>query len=151
MSLFQTQEFKPVSLLQNEDLEYMLALKQEFVASMRKSPYYIKESEKRADIERYSDKYQLSQQEGSAKFEPGMYFMCLLDVSSAVSHVSKYNNSKQLISDWRRLPEELKIKEKKKRKTKSSAVPNIPRKQNKSADKSNDAAGTEEIIKTLEV
>lgn len=49
----------------------MLALKQEFVGTLHKSPYYLKMDEKKQDIERYSDKYQLDQQDSGEVFQPG--------------------------------------------------------------------------------
>ena len=49
----------------------MFALKQEFRSIFRKSPFYLKASEKKKDIERYSDKYQLSQQDVSDSWKPG--------------------------------------------------------------------------------
>ena len=71
LSFFQTQEFKPVPLLHNDDNAYLFALKQEFRSTFRKSPFYLKASEKRKDIERYSDKYQLSQQDFSDSWATG--------------------------------------------------------------------------------
>jgi DNA-directed RNA polymerase III subunit RPC7 len=68
----QTQEFKSVPLSQSEDYEYMLALKQEFIATLHKSPYYLKLNDKRRDIERYSDKYQLNQQDCAEALNPGI-------------------------------------------------------------------------------
>lgn len=115
--LFPPQEFKPVQLTQNEDYEYMLALKQEFVTTLRKSPYYLKLDDKEKDIERYSDKYQLNQQDLSDSLKP----------------------------DWRRLPEELKPKEKKVRKIKSALKPNIPPRKKARTD-----VDVKEIEKTLE-
>lgn len=117
--LFPPQEFKPVPLAHSEDYDYMLALKQEFVATLHKSPYYLKLDDKRCDIERYSDKYQLTQQDSSDSLNP----------------------------DWRRLPAELKAKERKVRKVKkvSTIKPNIvPRKKVKTE------VDEKEITKTLE-
>ncbi|ESO88118.1 hypothetical protein LOTGIDRAFT_89428, partial [Lottia gigantea] len=78
--LFPTQLYKPASLVQNEDYDYMLALKQEFRGAARKSPYYLSISEKKKDVERYSDKYQAAHQDSERKWQP----------------------------DWRRFPAELK-------------------------------------------
>ena len=58
-------------MTQNEDYEYMLALKQEFMATLHKSPYYLKLDDKKGDIERYSDKYQLNQQDTTESLNPG--------------------------------------------------------------------------------
>lgn len=80
--MFQTQEFKPVSLSQTEDYEYMLALKQEFIATLHKSPYYLKLDDKKRDIERYSDKYNLHQQDCSDTIDIGslVFMLSLLSV-----------------------------------------------------------------------
>ena len=50
----------------------MFALKQEFRSTFRKSPFHLKASEKKNDIERYSDRYQLSQQDLSENWTPGL-------------------------------------------------------------------------------
>ncbi|XP_045216152.2 DNA-directed RNA polymerase III subunit RPC7-like [Mercenaria mercenaria] len=117
--LFPTQEFKPVPLAHSEDYEYMLALKQEFIATLHKSPYYLKLDDKKRDIERYSDKYQLNQQDCTESLSP----------------------------DWRRLPAELKVKERKVRKVKSSVKPNFPPRKKSATGVGTDA---NEIVKTLE-
>ncbi|XP_071795310.1 DNA-directed RNA polymerase III subunit RPC7-like [Asterias amurensis] len=52
-------EFRPVPLPTGEEWSYMLLLKQEFRATMKDSPYYIKPQDKKKDIARYSDKYRL--------------------------------------------------------------------------------------------
>lgn len=113
--LFPTQEFKSVPLSQSEDYEYMLALKQEFIATLHKSPYYLKLNDKRRDIERYSDKYQLNQQDCAEALNPA----------------------------WRRLPAELKVKERKLKRAKSSLKPKIPQRKTPVTD-------VKEIAKTLE-
>ncbi|KAL4228222.1 DNA-directed RNA polymerase III subunit RPC7-like [Mactra antiquata] len=118
--LFPTQEFKPIPLDQNEDNAYLLALKQEFVAAIRKSPYYLKLDDRKRDIERYSDKYQLSSTDSSEAFEP----------------------------DWRRLPSELKIKKRKNRKV-SAIKPNLVARK-KNAVKTEPDIDEKEIAKTLE-
>lgn len=66
----------------------MLALKQEFLGNMRKSPFFLQASHKRKDIERYSDKYQAAA-EVNGKWKP----------------------------DWRRLPAELKPRVRRKTKS----------------------------------
>lgn len=97
--LYPPTDFKPVPLLQGEEFDYMLALKQEFRGVMKRSPFYLQTSTNRKDIDRYSDKYQLNHDTDST-WEP----------------------------DWRRLPAELKPTLKKTRKVKSSLQPNIPSK-----------------------
>jgi len=62
-----------VPLLEDEDLQYMLALKQEFFGNMKKSKYYLRLDDKKKDIERYTDKYKLTQLDSSEIFSPGMF------------------------------------------------------------------------------
>ncbi|KAL5004539.1 hypothetical protein ScPMuIL_017995 [Solemya velum] len=100
--LYPPQNFKPIALLQGEDYEYMLALKQEFRGTIRKSPFYLLPPEKKRDIERYSDKYQLGN-DALKEWEP----------------------------DWSRLPNELKMKQKKSRKIAAVVQPNIHVKRSK--------------------
>ena len=63
-----------MDLEEDEDNQYILALKQEFVGTLRKSRYFLKMDEKKQDIARYSDKYQLNQQDSSEAFVPGKLF-----------------------------------------------------------------------------
>ncbi|XP_050399898.1 DNA-directed RNA polymerase III subunit RPC7-like [Patella vulgata] len=93
--IYPPQIYKPVALKEGEDYEYMLALKQEFRGAAKKSPFYLNYSEKKRDVERYSDKYQLAQQENERKWIP----------------------------DWRMFPAELKPTTR--RKTKSNIKPNL--------------------------
>ncbi|EMP31295.1 DNA-directed RNA polymerase III subunit RPC7-like protein [Chelonia mydas] len=53
-------EYKPVPLQTGEEVEYMLALKQELRGAMKNLPYYVKPAAPKKDVERYSDKYQMS-------------------------------------------------------------------------------------------
>ncbi|CAL1542867.1 unnamed protein product [Lymnaea stagnalis] len=85
--LFPPLMFKPVPLSQNEDLDYMLALKQELRESFHKSTFFIKAPNKVKDIERYSDKYQLGTSDSTANWAP----------------------------DWTRLPNELRERVKRKK------------------------------------
>ncbi|XP_041361832.1 DNA-directed RNA polymerase III subunit RPC7-like [Gigantopelta aegis] len=107
--LFPPQVFKPVDLIQSDDTDYMLALKQEFRGAARKAPYHLNPTEKKRDIDRYSDKYQLGQNDNNDNWKP----------------------------DWRRLPKELRILEKKVRKPKAIIKP----KEEVSVD----------VLKTLEI
>ncbi|XP_064354990.1 DNA-directed RNA polymerase III subunit RPC7-like isoform X1 [Dromaius novaehollandiae] len=81
--LFPPLESRPAPLPGGEELEYMLALKQELRGAMKNLPYFVKPGAPRRDIERYSDKYQVSSPIDSA-----------IDWSP----------------DWRRLPRELRIR-----------------------------------------
>ncbi|KAJ6652105.1 hypothetical protein lerEdw1_013362 [Lerista edwardsae] len=90
--LFPPLEYKAVPLQTGEEVEYMLALKQELRGAMRTLPYFIKPSAPKKDVERYSDKYQSSG-----------------PVDSAI----------EWSPDWRRLPSELKIRVRKIRKPKT--------------------------------
>ncbi|XP_064494539.1 DNA-directed RNA polymerase III subunit RPC7-like isoform X2 [Pseudopipra pipra] len=64
--LFPALEHRAAPLPGGEEGEYMLALKQELRRAMRGLPYFIKPGAPRRDIERYSDKYQLSSPVDSA-------------------------------------------------------------------------------------
>ncbi|XP_043935928.1 DNA-directed RNA polymerase III subunit RPC7-like isoform X2 [Protopterus annectens] len=114
--LFPALDYKPVPLQTGEEVEYMLALKQELRGAMKSLPYYVKPAAPKKDIERYTDKYQ---------------------VTGPVDNAIDWN------PDWKRLPQELKIKVRKQQKEKPSVV--IPRRmKNIRVDK-------EEIIKKLEI
>lgn len=62
--------YKPTPLQQSETMNYLLAVKEEFRGAMRRSPHYLTIVEKKRDIERYSDRYQLSHQEAQGKWTP---------------------------------------------------------------------------------
>ncbi|XP_075048972.1 DNA-directed RNA polymerase III subunit RPC7-like [Mixophyes fleayi] len=93
--LFPALDFKPVPLQTGEEVEYMLALKQELRGSMKSLPYYIKPADPKKDVERYSDKYQTS---------------------------GPVDNAIDWHPDWKLLPRELKIKVRKIQKEKSTVV-----------------------------
>ncbi|XP_067667282.1 DNA-directed RNA polymerase III subunit RPC7-like [Haliotis asinina] len=95
--LFPPVNYKAVPLATGEDYDYMQALKQEFRGASRKSPFFLDLMEKKKDIERYSDKYQLGQQDNFSGWIP----------------------------DWRRLPGELKIKTKRPHSGRTSVKPNL--------------------------
>ncbi|GAB1609090.1 DNA-directed RNA polymerase III subunit RPC7-like [Argonauta hians] len=98
--LYPPLEFKAVPLLQGEEYDYMLALKQEFRGTIRESPFFLKVTEKKKDIHRYSDKYQFGSNDGNSSFTP----------------------------DWDRLPSELKTVKKKVKKVRFTPKPNVPSK-----------------------
>ncbi|XP_020665904.1 DNA-directed RNA polymerase III subunit RPC7-like [Pogona vitticeps] len=81
--LFPPLEYKAIPLQTGEEVEYMLALKQELRGAMKNLPYFIKPSAPKKDVERYSDKYQMS---------------------------GPVDNAIEWSPDWRRLPCELKIR-----------------------------------------
>ncbi|XP_054254022.1 DNA-directed RNA polymerase III subunit RPC7 [Indicator indicator] len=83
---FPSTENKAVPLKTGEAEDYMLALKQDFRATMKRMPYFLAVEEECEVIERYSKKYQDSEKK-HATWTP----------------------------DWRRLPRELKPKEKTKK------------------------------------
>ncbi|KAJ8414915.1 hypothetical protein AAFF_G00024380 [Aldrovandia affinis] len=56
-ALFPVNEYKPVPLKAGEDEDYMLALKQEMRGTMKRLPYNVPLPEKKADVERYKEKY----------------------------------------------------------------------------------------------
>ncbi|KFQ25065.1 DNA-directed RNA polymerase III subunit RPC7, partial [Mesitornis unicolor] len=84
--VFPGTENKPVPLKTGEGEDYMLALKQELRESMKRMPYFLTVEEDREVIEKYSKKYQ-NREKGHAAWTP----------------------------DWRRLPRELKPKQKTKK------------------------------------
>ncbi|XP_029928722.1 DNA-directed RNA polymerase III subunit RPC7-like [Myripristis murdjan] len=84
--LFPPMEQKPLPLVGGEEVEYMLALKQEFRGAMRSLPFFIQPDAPHTDVERYSDKYHSSEPaDSSLDWKP----------------------------DWRRLPKELRLRSRK--------------------------------------
>ncbi|XP_035234951.1 DNA-directed RNA polymerase III subunit RPC7 [Anguilla anguilla] len=61
-ALFPDMEYKPVPLKTGEEEDYMLALKQEMRGTMKRLPYNIPLLQKKADVERYKEKYTRSKQ-----------------------------------------------------------------------------------------
>uniref|UniRef100_A0A8D0G992 RNA polymerase III subunit GL n=1 Tax=Sphenodon punctatus TaxID=8508 RepID=A0A8D0G992_SPHPU len=105
--LFPPLDYKAVPLQMGEEVDYMLALKQELRGAMKNLPYFIKPVAPKKDVERYSDKYQMS---------------------GPIENAIDWN------PDWRQLPRELKIRVRKLRKERATVV--IPkRKQQLPADK----------------
>ncbi|XP_004689636.1 PREDICTED: DNA-directed RNA polymerase III subunit RPC7-like [Condylura cristata] len=93
--LFPPLEFRPVPLPSGEEGEYVLALKQELRGAMRQLPYFIRPAVPRRDVERYSDKYQMS---------------------GPIDNAIDWN------PDWRRLPRELKIRVRKLQKERTTIL-----------------------------
>uniref|UniRef100_A0A3P8WWQ3 Uncharacterized protein n=1 Tax=Cynoglossus semilaevis TaxID=244447 RepID=A0A3P8WWQ3_CYNSE len=60
--VFPAMEHKPLPLTGGEEAEYLLALKQEFRGAMKSLPFFIQPARPKRDVERYSDKYHLSEQ-----------------------------------------------------------------------------------------
>ncbi|XP_070768034.1 DNA-directed RNA polymerase III subunit RPC7-like isoform X2 [Enoplosus armatus] len=84
--LFPVMEQKPLPLAGGEEAEYLLALKQEFRGAMKSLPCFIQPAAAHRDVERYSDKYHISEQtDGLTDWTP----------------------------DWKRLPKELRVHVKK--------------------------------------
>ncbi|XP_060700152.1 DNA-directed RNA polymerase III subunit RPC7 [Hemiscyllium ocellatum] len=98
LPLFPPTEFKPVPLNTGEDVNYILALKQELRGACKKLPYYIDHVDTKKDVERYANKYQ----ENDCK--------------------------KDWIPDWRRLPRELKPRIKRIKKTNTAPMVSQPKK-----------------------
>uniref|UniRef100_A0A3P8YAZ4 DNA-directed RNA polymerase III subunit n=1 Tax=Esox lucius TaxID=8010 RepID=A0A3P8YAZ4_ESOLU len=81
--LFPAMSVQPVPLQTGEEVEYMLALKQELRAATKNLPFYIRRAANKRDVDRYSDKYQSGEPKDSTiEWSP----------------------------DWSRLPKELCIK-----------------------------------------
>ncbi|KAM9243621.1 DNA-directed RNA polymerase III subunit RPC7-like isoform 2-T2 [Dugong dugon] len=93
--LFPLLEFHPVPLPSGEEGEYVLALKQELRGAMRQLPYFIRPAVPKRDVERYSDKYQMS---------------------GPIDNAIDWN------PDWRRLPRELKIRVRKLQKERTTIL-----------------------------
>ncbi|XP_007538754.1 DNA-directed RNA polymerase III subunit RPC7-like [Erinaceus europaeus] len=93
--LFPPLEFHPVPLPSGEEGEYVLALKQELRGAMRQLPYFIRPAVPKRDVERYSDKYQMS---------------------GPIDNAIDWN------PDWRRLPRELKIRVRKLQKLERTTI-----------------------------
>lgn len=106
--LFPPMQFRPVPLPTGEEVEYMLALKQELRSSSKSLPFHIREARTKKDVARYSDKYQ----NGEPK-----------------------NNTIEWSPDWSRLPKELCIKVRKPRKKLIGAKPQLQRKPKAAAGK----------------
>ncbi|XP_077052611.1 RNA polymerase III subunit GL a [Siphateles boraxobius] len=106
--LFPPMQFRPVPLLTGEEVDYMLALKQELRASSKNLPFHIRAARTKTDVARYSDKYQTG--------EPK-------------------NNTIEWSPDWSQLPKELCIKVQKPRKTLIGAKPQLQRKPKVAAGK----------------
>ncbi|XP_042632637.1 DNA-directed RNA polymerase III subunit RPC7-like isoform X2 [Cyprinus carpio] len=104
--LFPPMQFRPVPLQTGEEVDYMLALKQELRASSKNLPFHIKAARTKTDVARYSDKYQ----NGELK-----------------------NNCIEWSPDWSRMPKELCIKVRKPRKT--GAKPQLKQKPKVAAKK----------------
>ncbi|XP_059500739.1 DNA-directed RNA polymerase III subunit RPC7 isoform X2 [Stegostoma tigrinum] len=108
LPLFPPTEFKPVPLNTGEDVNYMLALKQELRGACKKLPYYIDHVNTKKDVERYANKYQ------------------------------ERNCNEDWIPDWRRLPRELKPKTKRIKKTKTVPTVSKPKEPQTVISKSNE-------------
>ncbi|KAK3508509.1 hypothetical protein QTP70_031367, partial [Hemibagrus guttatus] len=91
--LYPPMQFRPVPLQTGEEVDYMLALKQEFRASSKNLPFHIQPSAPKKDVARYSDKYQNGEPKHS-----------------------------EWTPDWSRLPKELCIKVQKLRKAKTKPL-----------------------------
>ncbi|XP_044147364.1 DNA-directed RNA polymerase III subunit RPC7 [Bufo gargarizans] len=57
MPIYPHSDYKPASLLQGEEYEYLLSLKQELRGNMKYLPYYMGRGEQRPSIDKYSLKY----------------------------------------------------------------------------------------------
>ncbi|TNN02038.1 hypothetical protein fugu_009525 [Takifugu bimaculatus] len=80
MPLFPLMEQKPLPLIGGEEMDYLLALKQELRGAMKTLPCFIQPATPHRDVERYSDKYHIGEQ----------------------TDTSTHWNT-----DWKRLPKEL--------------------------------------------
>ncbi|XP_047217139.1 RNA polymerase III subunit GL b [Girardinichthys multiradiatus] len=83
MPVFPVIEQKPLPLTGGEEAEYLTALKQDFRGAMRSLPCFIQPAAVHRDVERYSDKYHLSEQ---------------------------MDGLTDWIIDWKRFPKELRVR-----------------------------------------
>jgi len=118
--LFPSLEYKPLPLASSEELDYMLALKQEFRGTMRSSVYFIHPTEVKKECIRYSEKCKENEQ----------------ITETLDKHI-----------DWRRIPSELKPKLKKRKST--TAVPHLS-KRNDAKTRALPVANLDEKLKVLE-
>ncbi|XP_028819960.1 DNA-directed RNA polymerase III subunit RPC7-like [Denticeps clupeoides] len=125
--VFPPMQVQPLPLQASEEVEYMLALKQELRASTKVLPFYIMPAKPKKDVVRYSDKYQSSEPQ---------------------------NNTIEWSPDWSRMPAELRVKVRKplesrerpalKRKVKSEGKQEVLQKLEKLEKKEQEAASGEE-------
>ncbi|KAM4735874.1 DNA-directed RNA polymerase III subunit RPC7-like isoform 2-T4 [Anableps anableps] len=80
--VFPVMEQKPLPLAGGEEAEYLTALKQDFRGAMRNLPCFVQPAAAHRDVERYSDKYHLSE---------------------------KMDGLTDWIIDWKRFPKELRV------------------------------------------
>uniref|UniRef100_A0A1A8EZT8 Polymerase (RNA) III (DNA directed) polypeptide G like b n=1 Tax=Nothobranchius korthausae TaxID=1143690 RepID=A0A1A8EZT8_9TELE len=83
--VFPVMEHKPLPLTGGEEAEYLLALKQDCRGAMRSLPCFIQPAVARRDVERYSDKYHVSEQ------------------------TDRLKDWVVVVSDWKRFPRELRV------------------------------------------
>lgn len=92
---------QPVPLQTGEEVEYMLALKQELRTATKNLPFYIRRAGPKKDVDRYSDKYQTGEPKDSTiEWNP----------------------------DWSRLPKELCIQVRKPQQKGTAVQVNCPKK-----------------------
>ncbi|XP_072317424.1 DNA-directed RNA polymerase III subunit RPC7-like [Eucyclogobius newberryi] len=106
--LYPVLEQKPLPLCGGEQVEYLLALKQEFRGASRNLPSFLQNKVLRRDVERYSDKYHSQDQDQD--WSP----------------------------DWTRFPKELRVRPQKLRPPGSKATPLSPSEAPKPSSKSQD-------------
>ncbi|XP_063820062.1 DNA-directed RNA polymerase III subunit RPC7 isoform X2 [Pseudophryne corroboree] len=95
LPLFPHTDHKPVPLLESEEQEYLLALKQELRGTMKRLPYFIGKESKKQSIERYITKYETEAQK---------------------------KLSEEWTPDWRMLPREMKATKNTKKRVKKAKV-----------------------------
>uniref|UniRef100_A0A1A7Z746 Polymerase (RNA) III (DNA directed) polypeptide G like b n=1 Tax=Iconisemion striatum TaxID=60296 RepID=A0A1A7Z746_9TELE len=80
--VFPVMEQKPLPLTGGEEAEYLMALKQDLRGAMRSLPCFLQPAVEQKDVERYSDKYHVSEQTDGLK---------------------------DWVVDWKRFPRELRV------------------------------------------
>ncbi|CAH2297025.1 DNA-directed RNA polymerase III subunit RPC7 isoform X1 [Pelobates cultripes] len=67
IATFPTVEFRPLPLHSGDDMNYMLALKQEMRENMKRRPHYIGEGIEKPSVEKYRTKYHIEAEEKLSK------------------------------------------------------------------------------------
>ncbi|XP_053313753.1 DNA-directed RNA polymerase III subunit RPC7 [Spea bombifrons] len=96
LPIFPSVEFKPAPLREGDDIDYVLELKQDLRATMKKMPYFIDDKSAKPRVEKYRTKY---------------------EIEAAAKLVMEWT------PDWRLLPREMKaVKKTVKKRVKKSKV-----------------------------
>nr|DBA23410.1 TPA: hypothetical protein GDO54_014325 [Pyxicephalus adspersus] len=80
LPLFPNIDFKAAALIEGEEQDYLLALKQELRGNLKRMPYYLKNGVRNQSIEKYVTKYEIeAEKKLNEEWVPGR---CSLSVSA---------------------------------------------------------------------